>query len=152
MMHRWTSTAIVDSGEPLTVWGGRCIPFDKIDFERRDYVPYSGWPITLKDLEPYYPRAQRYCDCGDYAYEVHKAVPGAPPHMIPGFGDGDVDTSVLERFSLPTDFGKRISAGSSGLPISKFCSTPIASPFTSPTMASGRPAWKSRRYARTAFT
>jgi len=93
-------------GGTTTVWGGRCIPFDKIDFERRDYVPYSGWPITLKDLEPYYPRAQRYCDCGDYAYEVHKAVPDAPPDMIPGFTDGDVDTSVLERFSLPTDFGR----------------------------------------------
>ena len=72
-------------GGTTTVWGGRCIPFDKIDFERRDYVPYSGWPITLKDLEPYYPRAQRYCDCGDYAYDVHEAVPGAPPDMIPGF-------------------------------------------------------------------
>jgi choline dehydrogenase-like flavoprotein len=93
-------------GGTTTVWGGRCIPFDKIDFEPRNYVPYSGWPITQKDLEPYYRRAQRYCDCGDYAYDVHEAVPDAPPDMIPGFTDGDVSTSVLERFSLPTNFGK----------------------------------------------
>jgi choline dehydrogenase-like flavoprotein len=93
-------------GGTTTVWGGRCIPFDSIDFAERDYVPHSGWPICLQDLEPYYKRAQQYCDCGDYAYNVSEALPGAPPNMIPGFHDGSVVTSRLERFSLPTDFGK----------------------------------------------
>jgi choline dehydrogenase-like flavoprotein len=92
-------------GGTTTVWGGRCIPFDNIDFECRDYVPYSGWPITLNDLERYYQRAHEYCDCGDYAYRVREALPGAAPDMIPGLPDGEVVTSVLERFSLPTNFG-----------------------------------------------
>lgn len=38
-------------------WGGWSKPFSPIDFETRSWVPLSGWPITRKDLEPYYRRA-----------------------------------------------------------------------------------------------
>lgn len=93
-------------GGTTTVWGGRCIPFDNIDFENRNYVPFSGWPIGLKDIEPYYSQAQQYCDCGNYNYNAHQALPGAPANLIPGFQDGEVVTSAIERFSPPTDFGK----------------------------------------------
>src|SRR5258706_9577103 len=34
-----------------------CSPFDEIDFMKRDWVPDSGWPITRKDLDPFYVRA-----------------------------------------------------------------------------------------------
>jgi choline dehydrogenase-like flavoprotein len=27
-------------------WAGFCSPFDDIDFEKRDWVPESGWPIS----------------------------------------------------------------------------------------------------------
>src|ERR1700730_10848589 len=32
-------------GGASVIWGGRCIPYDAIDFEKRDYVPESGWPF-----------------------------------------------------------------------------------------------------------
>ena len=35
-------------------WAGYCRPFDEIDFEVRDWVPNSGWPITMSDLIPHY--------------------------------------------------------------------------------------------------
>ena len=38
-------------------WGGWCKPLADIDFERRAWVPLSGWPITKRDLAPYYRRA-----------------------------------------------------------------------------------------------
>jgi choline dehydrogenase-like flavoprotein len=38
-------------------WGGTCRPEEPIDFEVRDWVPHSGWPISRADLDPYYPRA-----------------------------------------------------------------------------------------------
>jgi choline dehydrogenase-like flavoprotein len=38
-------------------WGGWCKPLADIDFERRDWVPLSEWPITKRDLAPYYRRA-----------------------------------------------------------------------------------------------
>src|SRR3546814_504727 len=34
-------------------WGGWCRPFQPIDFEQRDWVPHSGWPIGRSDLDPY---------------------------------------------------------------------------------------------------
>jgi choline dehydrogenase-like flavoprotein len=40
-------------------WGGWCKPLSAIDFERRDWVPLSGWPITRQQLTPFYRRAFR---------------------------------------------------------------------------------------------
>jgi choline dehydrogenase-like flavoprotein len=49
-------------------WAGMCSPFDEIDFEDRDWVPQSGWPITRKDLDPYYARANQTLEVGPYQY------------------------------------------------------------------------------------
>jgi len=34
-------------------WGGRCRVFDSFDFEARDDVPDTGWPITIDAIAPY---------------------------------------------------------------------------------------------------
>lgn len=41
-------------GGTAAIWGGRCAELDPIDFEKRNYIPHSGWPITKADLESYY--------------------------------------------------------------------------------------------------
>ncbi|MFC5311704.1 FAD-dependent oxidoreductase [Azospirillum rugosum] len=38
-------------------WAGLCRPLDPIDFERRDWIPGSGWPFSEAELRPYYARA-----------------------------------------------------------------------------------------------
>lgn len=38
-------------------WSGRCAPLDQLDFQRRDWIPHSGWPIDRTELDPYYERA-----------------------------------------------------------------------------------------------
>lgn len=35
-------------------WGGWCRPLDPIDFEAREWIPNSGWPITHDHLSPYF--------------------------------------------------------------------------------------------------
>ncbi len=40
-------------GGTTAIWGGRCAEFDPIDFERRDWVAHSGWPITPDDIRTY---------------------------------------------------------------------------------------------------
>jgi choline dehydrogenase-like flavoprotein len=57
-------------GGTTNIWGGRSIPLDPIDFEKRDWVPHSGWPITLDDLQPYYKIAHDSLELGDYDYEA----------------------------------------------------------------------------------
>lgn len=49
-------------------YGYRYTPFDEIDFEKRDYIPYSGWPIKKSDLDPYYERVHAACGIGHYDY------------------------------------------------------------------------------------
>ncbi|MDR7193736.1 GMC family oxidoreductase [Luteimonas terrae] len=94
-------------GGSTTLWGGRCIPFDPIDFEPRAHVPDSGWPIAFEDVLPYYPRANTLCEAGRFAYTASEAFAQPPSPLIAGFHSRDFDTDALERFSRPTDFGAR---------------------------------------------
>jgi choline dehydrogenase-like flavoprotein len=50
--------------------GYRFTPLDAIDFEKRDAIPYSGWPIKKTDLDPYYAHVQKICDIGIYDYSA----------------------------------------------------------------------------------
>ena len=55
-------------GGTTNIWGGRSVPLDPIDFEKRDWVPHSGWPITLDDLQNYYRTAHDSLELGEYDY------------------------------------------------------------------------------------
>ncbi len=66
-------------GGATRLWAGQCIRLDPIDFERRDWVPHSGWPITLAELAPFYDRAEAFL-----------GVPGAV-----------YDGSTWRRFGIP---------------------------------------------------
>jgi choline dehydrogenase-like flavoprotein len=94
-------------GGSTTIWGGRCMPFDPIDFETRAQVPHSGWPISYEDLLPFYPEANRLAEAGRFAYLADEALGADAPPMIRGFDSDLVRTDGLERFSCPTDFGRR---------------------------------------------
>jgi len=49
--------------------GARMRPLDSIDFERREWVPHSGWPFDRKALDSYYARAQAVCHVGPVGFE-----------------------------------------------------------------------------------
>ncbi len=51
-------------------WGGACAPLNELDFEHRPWVPHSGWPITRRDLDPYYARAQALFEIGPFDYRT----------------------------------------------------------------------------------
>jgi choline dehydrogenase-like flavoprotein len=51
-------------------WGGTCRPFSDIDFEARDWIPNSGWPIKKDDVQPYYDRARVICDVGSPEWDL----------------------------------------------------------------------------------
>lgn len=94
-------------GGSTTIWGGRCMPLDPVDFETRSQVTHSGWPISFEDLLPFYPQANALAEAGRFSYDADEALgPGAAP-MIRGFDSELIRTNGLERFSCPTDFGKR---------------------------------------------
>ena len=52
-------------GGTSNLWAGRCMRLDPIDFETREWVPNSGWPIAYADVAAYYARAERVLELPD---------------------------------------------------------------------------------------
>ena len=93
-------------------WGGWSRPLNESDFEKRDWIPYSGWPFPRSEIEPYYPRAQALIEGGPFLYDG--LADGKLPGDLLPLGKGGLYTSFFQ-FSqwrgnpdhLPTAFGKR---------------------------------------------
>jgi len=49
-------------------WGGWSAPYNEIDFETRDWVDYSGWPLKYSELVNFYERATKVCKLDDLVY------------------------------------------------------------------------------------
>ena len=73
-------------------WGGRCATFDPLDFRRRDWIPFSGWPIELDELRPYYERAMRVAGF-DRPWQTDAQTVASLGVTLPA-----VDSSILKPF------------------------------------------------------
>ena len=62
-MDQWKVRNRVVGGSAHT-WKARCAPFDDIDLQYRDWVPYSGWPIGPGELAPYITRSAEHLGLG----------------------------------------------------------------------------------------
>lgn len=93
-------------GGASNLWGGRCVPFDPIDFEPREIVGDAGWPLGYEEIARYFQRACDWCICGEAVFDAHEVPNLATRALIPGFLDGRVRASTLERWSLPTNFAR----------------------------------------------
>ncbi|KOF16887.1 glucose-methanol-choline oxidoreductase [Ensifer adhaerens] len=56
-------------GGSTHTWIGKCASFDEIDFERRSWLPVSGWPMTRESLAPALDRAARLLNLGPNLYD-----------------------------------------------------------------------------------
>jgi choline dehydrogenase-like flavoprotein len=95
-------------GGSTAIWGGRCVPLDEQDFQRRPHVPLSGWPFAKSALQPFYERAQTLLEVGEFDYSASTALRCG--EFIDAFRDADMLAESLERFSPPTKFWKRYRA------------------------------------------
>lgn len=83
------------------LWGGRCVQFEPVDFQRRDYVPASDWPIGYLDITAWQHRAEFYMDCGDGPFV-------SPEPDWPGLGE--LRISQTERWSRQPKVAPRLGA------------------------------------------
>ncbi|MEA5452686.1 GMC family oxidoreductase [Leptolyngbya sp. CCNP1308] len=81
--------------------GVRYVPLDDIDFEKRDWVPHSGWPIRREELIPYYEKAQQVAHSGPFSYGVD---PWADPQAKPFDFANTAFTSKVFQFGTRTVF------------------------------------------------
>lgn len=96
-------------------WGGRCGVLDDIDYEVRDWIPYSGWPITRDDLEPFYARAKRTSNFDDDWLTLEE-IANTQPFDIAKLATGYVDPFVWYFMSrdLEPNFKTHTSLGYQG--------------------------------------
>ncbi len=74
-------------GGTSNLWGGQLVEFQPIDFEGRDWLPDSKWPIGYDDIAPYY--GKTYTNLG-FSEEVQtdRGVLGKVFSEIPRFAEG----------------------------------------------------------------
>ncbi|WP_377705441.1 FAD-dependent oxidoreductase [Pseudoduganella sp. UC29_71] len=98
-------------GGSSNCWGGWCRPLDPWDFQRRDWVPYSGWPFGAEELAPYYRRAQSVLQLGpdNFSPAYWEARIGRPDVRRLPLPSGRV-RDTLSQFSPPVRFGKAYRA------------------------------------------
>lgn len=101
------STRLRYFGGTTNHWHGWCGRLDPIDFEERPWLPVSGWPITLSDLEPYYQRALPIVEIDGIDTPLHKLATLDRPELLSE--SESVETKIFHR-SPPTRFGQRYRA------------------------------------------
>ena len=94
-------------GGSSNCWGGFCRPLDAQDFEARDWVPNSGWPIKQADLMAYYQRAHALLQLGPFDYDPRswEARIGRRDARLLQF-PGDRALNLISQLSPPTRFGR----------------------------------------------
>lgn len=97
-------------GGTSALWGGRCVKFDAIDYEDRPITAGAPWPIGYEDIEPYLQRACDWAGCGQALFNARDIPEVAHRDMVRGLPDEQVRTTDLERWSLPTRFGREYRA------------------------------------------
>lgn len=95
-LHALTASRLRYFGGSTNHWGGWCLPFDAIDFEARDDLPYHDWPFPKSHLDPWYRRAQEVCQLGPYDYR-----PGSwgitPDKIPPPFSGPEFECKILQE-------------------------------------------------------
>jgi hypothetical protein len=90
------------SNVPKTAFAARhyVIPIASVAEGQRPAIEYDS-------LLPFYLKANRLCEAGEFNYRATEAFKTPLAAMIRGFASPNFDVDALERFSCPTNFGMR---------------------------------------------
>lgn len=89
-------------GGTTNLWAGWCRPLDGLDIESRSWVPLSGWPISSRELLPYYRRAHLLCELPSSEYGPTDWEQRLETLPLPG----ERIIAKIFRLSPPTRFGQ----------------------------------------------
>jgi choline dehydrogenase-like flavoprotein len=84
-------------------WNGWCRPLMPQDFERHDHIPHSGWPLKYSDLVPWYRRACRTVEIGEFEWDSDARSRATAKRLLP------LSSAIDQRyyqFSPPTRFAR----------------------------------------------
>lgn len=72
----------------------RGAPYTPLDFESRPGVPYSGWPISRTDLDPFYAQATGWSGLGPWDFSVKRWESDDRPALR--FTDDTIQTVIFQ--------------------------------------------------------
>jgi len=84
----------IDLGDE-DISGARLQALDSIDFEQRDWIPFSGWPFDRLHLDPYYQRAREFFRVGEARDDVDKWF-SPDAYQPPAVRTARMDTTVFQ--------------------------------------------------------
>jgi choline dehydrogenase-like flavoprotein len=88
-------------------WGGWCRPLERVDFSKREWLPYSGWPITNDALVPYQADTAALFELTDARFDFASWRDRLPAPF--SLDDTDFE-SVFFQYSPETNFGEAYRA------------------------------------------
>ncbi len=93
-------------GGSCNLWAGRSMALSPIDFEQRDWVPHSGWPIGYTDVARYYGAAARILGLPDPERTAEREVPARISAHERRLFQGDVLAPTISLWARsPKRFG-----------------------------------------------
>ena len=94
--HLWNDELDAGKGDELV----RLVTLDPIDFEKRPWIPYSGWPFGKSELDNFYDRALKLLGVTQPSGDGLGLTNDHPELLLP---DASLRT-VLSRFAVRTIF------------------------------------------------
>jgi len=97
-------------GGTSATWGGRCVMYDETDFVDRPILNDGcTWPPGIwKEIQQFLPQAASYFECGRPVFNLHDMPEIAAGPIAENFTKNEIlEDTVVERWSMPTRFGKR---------------------------------------------
>ncbi|CAD7038400.1 GMC family oxidoreductase [Pseudorhizobium endolithicum] len=82
-------------GGTSALWGGRCVPYDDLDFQPRNHVTSPGWPIPHSEMSKYYGEAAVFLQCSSPTFARN----------VPEEGE-DIITDAVEWWSKSPALGR----------------------------------------------
>jgi len=99
-------------GGTSATWGGRCVMYDEIDFTDRPVIgEHNTWDLeTFREIKDSVLRTAEYFECGNPVFSLNEIPNSHNQRIAENFREGIVTDSAVERWSMPTRFGKRYAA------------------------------------------
>lgn len=86
-------------------WAGWCTPLTTVDFNPRSWIPDSGWPFGLTEMERYYRRAETICEIESFDRDIHHWEQRSAAAQLP-LDKASFRTKIYQ-LSPPTLFGQK---------------------------------------------
>jgi choline dehydrogenase-like flavoprotein len=102
-------------GGTTALWAGQALPLTSIDFQQRDWVAHSGWPIKRDELLPFYRRAEEVMQIPHESYgrDTWPKAEGVPPayqsdRIVPVYSQFTHMPNFFEKYRALLDSARNI--------------------------------------------